>query len=145
MVCSIWCVAYGLLRCLSTVCIVHVDCICTISNCLHIHVYSYSEERRTKRHLYYRSLAKARFGVALPGLGYDCFRTWVRVLYSAYIHCVCTAYNSCIHYVYTAYNTCIYYVYTGYNTYYNIYILYRSCLQWASYLWSKEELVSIAR
>ncbi len=28
-----------------------------------------------RRH-YYEKLGQARFGVALPGLGYDCFRTW---------------------------------------------------------------------
>ncbi len=28
-----------------------------------------------RRH-YYRKLGRAKFGVALPGLGYDCFRTW---------------------------------------------------------------------
>jgi hypothetical protein len=31
---------------------------------------------KTDRRHYYRKLGRAMFGVALPGLGYDCFRTW---------------------------------------------------------------------
>jgi hypothetical protein len=31
---------------------------------------------KTNRKLYYQKLASARLGLALPGLGYDCFRTW---------------------------------------------------------------------
>lgn len=31
---------------------------------------------KTDRRRYYEKLASARFGLALPGLGYDCFRTW---------------------------------------------------------------------
>lgn len=33
-----------------------------------------AEEMKTDRRLYYRKLASARFGLAMPGLGYDCFR-----------------------------------------------------------------------
>ena len=31
---------------------------------------------KTDRRRYYQKLGSAKFGVALPGLGYDCFRTW---------------------------------------------------------------------
>ena len=33
-------------------------------------------QTKTDRARYYRKLASAKFGLALPGLGYDCFRTW---------------------------------------------------------------------
>jgi hypothetical protein len=31
---------------------------------------------KSSRRLYYQKLGTARIGVAMPGLGYDCFRTW---------------------------------------------------------------------
>lgn len=31
---------------------------------------------KTDRRYYYSRLSTTRFGLALPGLGYDCFRTW---------------------------------------------------------------------
>ena len=34
------------------------------------------EKIRTDRRHYYQRLGSSMFGVALPGLGYDCFRTW---------------------------------------------------------------------
>ena len=34
------------------------------------------KKAKTNRRLYYEKLGSAIFGVALPGLGYDCFRTW---------------------------------------------------------------------
>ena len=33
-------------------------------------------QTKTDRSRYYKKLASAKFGLALPGLGYDCFRTW---------------------------------------------------------------------
>ena len=33
-------------------------------------------QTKTDRPRYYKKLASAKFGLALPGLGYDCFRTW---------------------------------------------------------------------
>lgn len=31
---------------------------------------------RLDRKAYYEKLGRVKFGVSLPGLGYDCFRTW---------------------------------------------------------------------
>ena len=33
-------------------------------------------QTKTDRSRYYKKLASAKFGLSLPGLGYDCFRTW---------------------------------------------------------------------
>jgi hypothetical protein len=35
-----------------------------------------AKKTKTSRRLYYEKLGSAKIGVALPGLGYDCFRTW---------------------------------------------------------------------
>jgi hypothetical protein len=35
-----------------------------------------SRSAKTDRRVYYQKLGSTRFGVSLPGLGYDCFRTW---------------------------------------------------------------------
>lgn len=32
--------------------------------------------KKLNKFLYYEKLASAKFGLALPGVGYDCFRTW---------------------------------------------------------------------
>lgn len=34
------------------------------------------QEMKSDRKLYYEKLVSSKFGLALPGLGYDCFRTW---------------------------------------------------------------------
>ena len=34
------------------------------------------QKTKSDRVRYYEKLSSAKFGLALPGLGYDCFRTW---------------------------------------------------------------------
>lgn len=42
---------------------------------IHIHIYTH-KYTQVDRRSYYEKIGSMMFGVALPGLGYDCFRTW---------------------------------------------------------------------